>query len=56
MAIMTEIEASDDIEFLRETCIHRGNVIKELKNKIQVLLDELKRTQEDLDSCYKSNY
>lgn len=55
MAILTEVEATDDIEFLRELCIDRGKIIKSLSNRIKNLEDELERVKQDLDSCYKSN-
>lgn len=56
MTIKTEVEATDDIEFLRELCIERGKVIRYLKNQLEDLEDKLRRTEADLDSCHKSNY
>ena len=53
--IPTEVEASNDIEWLRELCIERGMIITKLKKEIAKLEDVLRIAKEDLDSCYASN-
>jgi hypothetical protein len=56
MEIKTIVESTDDIELLRSMCIERGSMILELNDKIDKLEDELEITNEDLRSCYASNY